>query len=126
MSNPMSVEVRTDFAMARGNHFMESTKFTMAILFGTAVVLAFASPSVLDGPLCYVLTALIIGAFLFGALGGDGCIKDFKSTMLDMTPEEQETNIGKNFKAQPFGFFSLLLFIVYVGIGLTQLIMLYS
>ena len=46
MSNPMSVEVRTDFAMARGNHFMESTKFTMAILFGTAVVLAFASPSV--------------------------------------------------------------------------------
>ena len=65
MSNPMSVEVRTDFAMARGNHFMESTKFTMAILFGTAVVLAFASPSVLDGPLCYVLTALIIGAFYF-------------------------------------------------------------
>ena len=51
---------------------MESTKFTMAILFGTAVVLAFASPSVLDGPLCYVLTTLTIGAFLFGALGGDG------------------------------------------------------
>ena len=95
MSNLMSVEVRTDFAMARGNHFMESTKFTMAILFGTAVVIAFASPSVLDGPLCYVLTSLIIRAFLFGALGGDGWMQDFKATMLDMTPEEQETNIGE-------------------------------
>ena len=73
-----------------------------------------------------MLTTLIIGALLFGALGGDGGNKDFKATMLDMTPEEQETNIGKNFKAQPFGFFRLLLFIVYVGIGLTQLIMLYS
>ena len=53
-----------------------------------------------------MLTTLIIGAFLFGALGGDGCIQDLKATMLDMTPEEQETNIGKNFKATTFWVFS--------------------
>ena len=126
MSSPMSVEVRTDFAMARGNHLVETAKFTLAILFGTAVVLAFASEQVLAGPLSYALTALIISVCIFGILGLDGSIQDIKAGISDMTPEEQETNIGKVATALPFGLYRILIIVIYVAIGLTQLIMIYS
>ena len=112
--------------MARGNHLNDTVKITMSLLFGTAAILAFGSDQVLNGPLVYVMTALIIGVCLFGVLGIDGCIQDIKAVIDDAPPEEQETNIGKTNKAVPFGFFRVLILITYVAIGGTQLIMLYS
>ena len=112
--------------MARGNHLNDTVKVRMAILFGTAAILAFASDPVLDGPFVYVMTALIIGVCLFGILGIDGCIQDIKAVIDDAPPEEQETNIGKTNKAVPFIFFRVLILIIYVAIGGTQLVMLYS
>ena len=112
--------------MARGNHLNDTVKVTMAILFGTTALLAFTSDQVIDGPLAYVMTALIIGVCLFGILGIDGCIQDIKAVIDDASPEEQETNIGKTNKAVPFGFFRVLILIIYVAIGGTQLMMLYS
>ena len=104
----------------------DTVKVTMAILFGTTALLAFASDQVIDGPLVYVMTALIIGVCVFGILGVDGCIQDIKAVIDDAPPEEQETNIGKTNKAVPFVFFRVLILIIYVAIGGTQLIMLYS
>ena len=126
MSNPFTIEARWNYGMARGNHLNDTVKITMSLLFGTAVILAFASDQVLDGPLVFVLTALIIGVCLFGVLGIDGCIQDIKAVIDDAPPEEQETNIGKTNKAVPFMFFRFLILIIYVAIGGTQLIMLYS
>ena len=126
MSNPFTIEARWNYGMARGNHLNDTVKVTMAILFGTAALLAFASDQVLDGPLVYVMTALIIGVCLFGILGIDGCIQDIKAVIEDAPPEEQETSIGKTNKAVPFAFFRVLILIIYASIGGTQLIMLYS
>ena len=126
MSNPFTIEARWNYGMARGNHLNDTVKVSMAILFGTAALLAFTSDQVLDGPLVYVMTALIIGVCVFGILGVDGCIQDIKAVIDDASAEEQETNIGKINKAVPFVFFRVLLLIIYVAIGGTQLIMLYS
>ena len=126
MSNPFTIEARWNYGMARGNHLNDTVKITMSLLFGTAAILAFGSDQVLNGPLVYVMTALIIGVCLFGVLGIDGCIQDIKAVIDDASPEEQETNIGKTNKAVPFGFFRVLILITYVAIGGTQLIMLYS
>ena len=126
MSNPFTIEARWNYGMARGNHLNDTVKITMSLLFGTAVILAFASDQVLDGPMVFVMTALIIGVCLFGVLGIDGCIQDIKAVIDDASPEEQETNIGKTNKAVPFMFFRVLILIIYVAIGGTQLIMLYS
>ena len=126
MSNPFTIEARWNYGMARGNHLNDTAKVTMALLFGTTAIMAFASDQVLDGLLAYVMTALIIGVCIFGVLGIDGCIQDIKAVIDDAPPEEQETNIGKTNKAVPFGFFRVLILIIYVAIGGTQLIMLYS
>ncbi len=126
MSNPFTIETRWNYGMARGNHLNDTVKVTMIILFGTTALLAFASDQVLDGPMVYVLTALIISVCVFGFLGIDGCIQDIKAVIDDAPPEEQETNIGKTNQAVPFGFFRVLILIIYVAIGGTQLIMLYS
>ena len=103
--------------MSRGNHLTDKVKVTMAILFGTTALLVFASDQVVDGPLVYVMTALIIGVCVFGILGVDGCIQDIKAVIDDAPPEEQETNIGKTNKAVPFVFFRVLILIIYVAIG---------
>ena len=50
MSNPFTIEARWNYGMARGNHLNDTVKVSMAILFGTAALLAFASDQVLDGP----------------------------------------------------------------------------
>ena len=126
MSNPFTIEARWNYGMARGNHLNDTFKITMSLLFGTAAILAFGSDQVLNGPLVYVITALIIGVCLFGVLGIDGGIQDIKAVIDDAPPEEQETNIGKTNKAVPFGFFRVLILITYVAIGGTQLVMLYS
>ena len=126
MSNPFNIEVRWNYGIARGNHSNDTVKVTMAILFGTTALLVFASDQVINGPLVYVMTALIIGVCLFGILGIDGCIQDIKAVIDDAPPEEQETNIGKTNKAVPFVFFRVLILIIYVAIGGTQLMMLYS
>ena len=126
MSNPFTIEARWNYGMARGNHLNDTVKVTMALLFGTAAILAFTSDQVLDGPLVYVMTALIIGVSLFGILGIDGCIQDIKAVIDDAPPEEQETNIGKINKSVPFSLFRILILIIYISIGGTQLIMLYS
>ena len=126
MSNPFTIEARWNYGMARGNHLNDTVKITMSLLFGTAAILAFGSDQVLNGPLVYVMTALIIGVCLFGVLGIDGCIQDIKAVIDDAPPEEQETNIGRTNKAVPFGFFRVLILITYVAIGGTQLVMLYS
>ena len=72
MSNPFTIEARWNYGMARGNHLNDTVKITMSLLFGTAAILAFGSDQVLNGPLVYVMTALIIGVCLFGVLGRCG------------------------------------------------------
>ena len=126
MSNPFTIETRWNYGMARGNHLIDSVKISMSILFGTTAILVFASEQLKDGPIVYVMTALIIGVCVFGVLSIDGCIQDIKATIDDAPPEEQETNIGKTNKAVPFLFFRVLILVIYLSIGGTQLIMLYS
>ena len=50
----------------------------MAILFGTTVLLAFASDQILYDPLVYVMTALIIGVCLYGVFGVKGARMSFE------------------------------------------------
>ena len=95
-------------------------------MFGISVIFAFASKQVLDGPMVYVMTTLIIGVCLLGFFGVDSSIQDIKAIVDDAPPEEQETNVGKVNKAFPYMIFRVLILIVYVAIGGTQLIMLYS
>ena len=40
MSNPFTIEARWNYGMARGNHLNDTVKVTMALLFGTAAILA--------------------------------------------------------------------------------------
>ena len=126
MYNSMSFAVRSHFMTSRGNHLVEVAKFTMYILFGTIVVMAFAPKEILNGSLCIAMTTLIIGVCIFGIVAIDGCFQDLKAAINDMTPEEQETNIGKTATAAPFGFYRILIILIYVAVGGTQLIMLYS
>ena len=126
MSSPFTIETRYNYGTARLSHATETIKFSLAILFGISVIFAFASKQVLDGPMVYVMTTLIIGVCLVGFFGVDGCIQDVKAIVDDAPPEEQETNVGKVNKAFPYMIFRVLILIVYVAIGGTQLIMLYS
>ena len=61
MSSPFTIETRYNYGTARLSHATETIKFSLAILFGTAVIFAFSSKQVLDGPMVYVMTTLIIG-----------------------------------------------------------------
>ena len=126
MYNSMSFAVRSHFMTSRGNHLVEVAKFTISILFGTIVVMAFAPKEILNGLFCVALTSLIVGVCIFGIVAIDGCFQDVKAAINDMTPEEKDTNIGKTSIAVPFGFYRIIIIIFYVSVGGTQLSILYN
>ena len=86
MSNPFTIEACWNYEMTRGNQLNDTVKVTMAFLFGTTALLVFASDQVIDSPLVYVMTALIIGVCVFGILGVDCCIQDIKAVIDDAPP----------------------------------------
>ena len=67
------------------------------------------------------MTAVIVGVFVFVMINSFDCMDDFKASIADMDEEEAETNIGKKFKAAPWGLFKVVITLIFGAIAITQL-----
>ena len=68
------------------------------------------------------ITAAILGTFIFVMINSFDCLDDFKANTDDMDEEEAATNLGKKFKSNPWGFFKVVITIIFGAIAVTQLI----
>ena len=69
-----------------------------------------------------VITAAIIGTFIFVIVHSFDCMDDFKTSVDDMGEEEHATQVGQKFLKGPWGIFKTLIFIILGAVGLCQLI----
>ena len=68
------------------------------------------------------ITAAIVGTFVFVMINSFDCLDDFKANTDDMDEEEATTNLGKKFKSAPWGFFKVVITLIFGAIAVTQLI----
>ena len=68
------------------------------------------------------MTAAIVGIFVFVMINSFDCLDDFKANTDDMDEEEATTNLGKKFKSAPWGFFKVVITLIFGAIAVTQLI----
>ena len=68
------------------------------------------------------MTAAIVGTFVFVMINSFDCLDDFKANVDDMGEEEAASNLGKKFKSAPWGFFKVVITLIFGAIAVTQLI----
>ena len=66
------------------------------------------------------MTAAIVGIFVFVMINSFDCLDDFKANVDDMD-EEAASNLGKKFKTAPWGFFKVVITLIFGAIAITQL-----
>ena len=67
------------------------------------------------------MTAAIVGIFVFVMINSFDCLDDFKANVDDMDEEEAASNLGKKFKSAPWGFFKVVITLIFGAIAITQL-----
>ncbi len=67
------------------------------------------------------LTAAIAGMFVFVMINSFDCMDDLKANIDDIDDEEASTNVGKKFKAAPWGLFKVVITLIFGAIAITQL-----
>ena len=67
------------------------------------------------------ITAAIVGTFVFVMINSFDCLDDFKANTDDMDEEEAATNLGSKFKSAPWGFFKVVITLIFGAIAITQL-----
>ena len=67
------------------------------------------------------MTAAIVGIFVFVMINSFDCLDDFKANVDDMDEEEATSNLGKKFKSAPWGFFKVVITLIFGAIAITQL-----
>ncbi len=67
------------------------------------------------------MTAAIVGIFVFVMINSFDCLDDFKANVDDMDEEEASSNLGKKFKSAPWGFFKVVITLIFGAIAITQL-----
>ena len=72
------------------------------------------------------VTAYIVLLTLFTFIWNDSSIKEIGMSVGDMEKDVTESNLGKNFSNSPWGFYRGFAAFIAFGIGVTQLIALYS
>ena len=65
------------------------------------------------------MTAAIVGIFVFVMINSFDCLDDFKANTDDMDEEEAATNLGKKFKSAPWGFFKVVITLIFGAIAVT-------
>ena len=118
----MDIQTRTPIVVARADIFFHIQRTAMFVLLGTLAVHVFAQ----GAAHIWVLSASIVGAALYGVLAGNAAMKDIQALREDMDEETRDSNYGKSVLAQPFPVFRGLLFIIYLAIAITQLMMVHS
>ena len=68
------------------------------------------------------MTAAIVGIFVFVMINSFDCLDDFKANVDDMDEEEATSNLGKKFKSAPWGFFKVVITLIFGAIAITQLL----
>ena len=121
-----ALEIRWNYGINRMHDLGEIAKFTMAILFGTLTLMAFASEDVISGSLGYALTAVILSATVFGIVSLDAAIKDIQAVVADAPPEEVQSKIGQENENSPMNLFRLLSLLFYGAMCITQLMFIYG
>ena len=72
------------------------------------------------------LSVTILGATLYGILAGNTALNDMAALREDMDEETKNTNYGVSVLSAPLPVFRVILFIVYLAIAVTQLMMLHG
>ena len=67
------------------------------------------------------MTATIVGIFVFVMINSFDCLDDFKANVDDMDDDEKASNLGKKFKSAPWGFFKVVITLIFGAIAITQL-----
>ena len=67
------------------------------------------------------MTAAIVGIFVFVMINSFDCLDDFKANVDDMDEEEAASNLGKKLKIAPWGFFKVVITLIFGAIAITQL-----
>ena len=94
----------------------------MFVLLGTLALGIFAE----GNAHIWALSVTILGATLYGILAGNTALNDMAALREDMDEETKNTNYGVSVLSAPPPVFRVILFIVYLAIAVTQLMMLHG
>ena len=72
------------------------------------------------------VTAYIVLLTLFTFIWNDGAIGDIAASRGDLDKDVLESGVGKSFNGQPFGFYRGFAAFIAFGIGITQILLLFS
>jgi hypothetical protein len=113
---------RNKLIIARSENFNYILRTAMFVLLGTLALGIFAE----GNSHIWALSASIIGATLYGILGGNAAINDLSALREDMDDETKKTNYGISVLSAPLPVFRAVLILVYLAIVVTQLLMLHG
>ena len=68
------------------------------------------------------MTAAVVDIVVFVVINSCDCLDDFKANINDMDKEKAASNLGKKFKSSPWGFFKVVITLIFGAIAVTQLI----
>jgi hypothetical protein len=68
------------------------------------------------------ITAAVVGMFIFVMINSFDCMDDLKANIDDTDDDEANTNLGKKFKAAPWGMFKVVITLIFGAIAVTQLL----
>ncbi|MCH1411975.1 MAG: hypothetical protein L7U86_01160 [Rhodobacteraceae bacterium] len=68
------------------------------------------------------ITAADVGVFIFIFINSFDCMDDLKANIYDTDDNEATTNLGKEFKAAPWGRFKVVITLIFGAIAITQLL----
>ena len=118
----MELSERNKLVIARVENFNYILRTAMFVLLGTLALGIFAE----GNAHIWALSVTIIGATLYGILAGNTALNDMAALREDMDEETKNTNYGVSVLSAPLPVFRVILFIVYLAIAVTQLMMLHG
>ena len=68
------------------------------------------------------ITSAGVGMFIFVMINSFDCMDDLKANIDDTDDDEANTNLGKKFKAAPWGMFKVVITLIFGAIAVTQLL----
>jgi hypothetical protein len=118
----MQAQAWNDVYLTRLGQYYDVTRTANFLLLGTVAIILFANTAGAE----LAIAVLVVGAGLYGILGGDRALSNLTALRADMDKEDRDTNWGKSLQAAPLPVFRAISGIIYAAIVATQLMLLYG
>jgi hypothetical protein len=118
----MQSQAWNDLYLTRLAQYYDVVRTANFLLLGTVAIILFANTAGAE----LAIAVLVVGAGLYGILGGDRALSNLTALRTDMDKEGRDTNWGKSLQSAPLTVFRALHGIIHAAIVATQLMLLFG